>query len=424
MAHKKMTARDFGSGGIKSPRSGSGYLQYWKSTKNMIQTDRGRTAEVDVYLATEFPVTAVFSHPWPELEERKGQSGVSTKEWWTKDWNCLESYETCDKQFFRLEDGSPEYPPCLCPLHLMVEYCRQLVEQAVLPVPEGTPEGCDRVARMMTPVFQFGEGEKAIVLYAGGMAGMIGYGFRTKNEDEAFTEIERNYLYDIAGIHGKNSWKLDIMARRQVVVLAIDAKKPAEGIKVTTETSGLGNALEDLINSQQRLAGDPINTPYCIRWIYCPDETDPKAKYQATLNSTLHPDAATIELIQTGKPPRAYEQAIGYKNIHTLRASMEEHALLELPWDQFFAPAEKISNASGIPQLELADVQLDAPDGPTVEGFDDGGEMQPCETCGEPLALTATECPGCGTKYDVLDEDPPSAEGDAGVPPDDDDIPF
>lgn len=137
------------------------------------------------------------------------------------------------------------------------------------------------------------------------------------------------------------------------------------------------------------------------------------------VNDEVEPTERIVELVHSGKVPEQYEQVLSYGNVKTLRAEMEKHALVALPWDDIFGPAEAICDEAGFPQLE------DDPEAPEVDRpapVVEGVETLPCDTCKKEISATATTCPHCGTEYEV--EQTPDVQGQPEPGFAGDDIPF
>jgi hypothetical protein len=94
-----------------------------------------------------------------------------------------------------------------------------------------------------------------------------------------------------------------------------------------------------MIESLGETEGHPLRTPYAIRWMYQPEEAEFNKKYRALAMPRLAYTDEIRALIEESPAPDI-SNLIGRGDIATLRASMEEHALIKLPFDRIFAAAE------------------------------------------------------------------------------------
>ena len=103
-------------------------------------------------------------------------------------------------------------------------------------------------------------------------------------------------------------------------------------------------------------------------------------------------------------------------NVARLRADLEAHALLDLPWDDIFGPVERALgiDSTELPEEEPADdddddeaTDSDASPAPAAAGKDDdavydgdGSELFECEKCKGTMRGDEYTCKHCGAEYD------------------------
>jgi hypothetical protein len=100
---------------------------------------------------------------------------------------------------------------------------------------------------------------------------------------------------------------------------------------------------------------------------------------------------------------------------------MESHALIKLPWDEIFGPAEQQSGGSA-PRPRVEEVKAEptqattrrarsaAKEEPTQPVYPPGTPTLPCDACGATMAEHEDTCWKCGAKYELDDEPKPPAK--------------
>lgn len=368
--------------------SGSKILNWKKNTPPLI----------DTWLHTRAPIVALWRHGWPRVAEIE-RDGEKVKEVWGGNFNCWEPEETLRRQHRRADDGTRLSPPRICPMCLLIEHVRDEV----------------RAGRIdwLTPIFEF-EGDdpkQTIVLSAAG----IYNGFNG--------ELSRQDIADMrkAGVRRDEAWKQNSVAKCSYVFSILNHATPEKGVQVAIETTALGDAVKrvirDQIDSLGETDGNPLRNPYAIRWEYRPNEQKFDQKYRALAMPKLALTPEIEELI-TSNPPDV-SQLIERGNIGALRASMEAHAKIQLPWDRLFAAAEAESGLSrpmvNVPErVESKQSPAPAqtrraqkPAEKTQPDYPPGTVLIPCDACNADMAETDDTCWKCGAKYEL--DDAPAA---------------
>lgn len=416
--------------------SGMGLDEFLGHTSTARGGGRAKTAkwkdrtppQMDTWLHTRGKIIALWKHGWQRLVERE-EDGRKVLLVWSADFNCWEPEAVLKKQYQRYDDGRRKVPPTTCPMCLVNEYIRDQVRTGKL--------------SWTAPVFEFKGTEDRQVLTAGGMCKLFDAKDLTRGQ---LDELRR------AGIRRDEAWKQNTQAKCSYVFQIVDNDDLDAGVQVAIETTALGYAVKDTIREQMEglgeQEGNPLRTPYAIRWKYRPDEVEFAKKYAALALPKLRLEPKVRELIYDAALPDL-QPFIERGNPEGLRAIMEKTALIAFPWDQLFEPADRARGKQSEP-TEPRPVQAQVPAGtsrrqlqepPKAKGgeFPPGTVTVPCDTCGKAMPETATECWNCGAKYEVTVEEPvaqapaapppaerrpPTEPTDAGAQMGDDDIPF
>jgi hypothetical protein len=362
---------------------------------------------IDTWLHTKSGIVALWRHGWPRVVEIE-RDGVKNTEVWSGNFNCWEPEDVLRRQHKRNEDGSRIIPPKVCPMCILIEHIRDEV----------------RAGRIgwLDPVFAFkGEDEKtSITLTAAGMYN--GFGGELSRQDVA--DMRR------AGIQRTEAWKQNTMPKCSYVFSVLDNGAPEAGVMPAIETTALGDAVKrvirDMIESLGETEGHPLRTPYAIRWMYQPEEAEFNKKYRALAMPRLAYTDEIRALIEESPAPDI-SNLIGRGDIATLRASMEEHALIKLPFDRIFAAAE--AEGGGQRSAAAPKAPPSAPRAPEVHtepakaepararrgsaakaepkkpDYPPGTVIIPCDRCGAEMADYDDTCWKCGAKYELDDAD-------------------
>lgn len=371
--------------GHTSTARGGGKILNWK---------KRNPAQIDTWLHTRSSIIALWRHGWPRIVEID-RDGEQTREVWGGNFNCWESEDVLKRQYKRTDNDDRLAPPQVCPICLLLEYVRGQVRAGKL--------------SWVEPVFRF-EGddpEAAQVLTAGGLYNAFG------------GDLSRQEVADLrrAGIRRDEAWKQSCMAKCSYVFSIVDQTEPEKGVQTAIETTALGDAVKRVIRDQIDALGanegHPLKHPYAIRWQYKPNEVEFSKKYHALAMPKVVLAPEIRELIFDSPAPDI-GAIVGRGNVASLRAVMESHALIDLPFDRLFAAAEAQEQApSPAPAARRAKAPAKAePKEPT---YPPGTVIMPCDACGAEMAETDDTCWKCGAKYE-LDAPPAVAPVKASSP--------
>lgn len=405
-----------------SHRTGGGrgaYLKNWK-----------KDGKVNTWLHTECLPMAVWKHTgFPRfvvLEDKT--AGDQIAHVWSGDYVCYETEDVLKEQYKLDSKGNRESPPHYCPLCRLVDYVRRAVAAGRIP--------------WYKPVFKF-EGDVAketLVLHAGGL-------FMGRNQIEDLDEEEVKVARDKYGVNVKELWKENCFASAQYLFVVVDDAHPESGLQKSFQKPSLGDAVKDVIAKERESDGiedgDPTINPYAIQWQYRKDE-EPKKMYTALRMRKLQL-TPTIEKLIRGPAPELRGDIRPF-NVVEMRALLEQHALVKLPWDDIFKvearqeeesePSERrptvgsskkaaakgrksdaeIEDIEPKPSMNAnkapkEDARPAAGKGPKKRGAtargpipdDDDEHAVACEKCDKAMWDDGHECPheGCDAKYDA-----------------------
>lgn len=288
---------------------GAGRLGKWK--------DDG---SIDVWLHTQRVPQPLWKHQFFKIEARENKETKRiNKEVWSFDFVCHEAEAVLKRQYrYEDDDITRESPPEACPLCKALMWVRTMVKKKKLDWKE--------------PIFRFegSDKDKAVVIHAGGWW-------------NAYKDVERGSAdaeeLNDAGIYLKDSWKENGFAKLSYVFTCVDHAHVDEGIKVAVETGLLGDKVKAVIRKAMEELGDeegnPFVNPFAIRWKFDDKARKFDEKYDAVKLGKLKITDKIEELI-TGKAP-SISHITGKGDAKKLRALMEKHALIEMPFDKFFA---------------------------------------------------------------------------------------
>lgn len=372
----------------------------------MLNWRRRKPPQITTWLHTQAPFVALWRHGWPRIVEIE-RDGEKVREVWSGTWNCWESEEVLRKQYRRDRDGGRVLPPERCPICLLADWLRRQVEAGKL--------------SWVEPVLRL-EGddpEQAITFTAAGIYN--GFGGDLSRAEKA--ELRR------AGIRLDEAWKQSCMAKCSYVFCVVDDDEPTEA-HVAIETTALGDAVKRVVRDQMDALGDtegnPLRTPYAIRWEYHPEEAEFGRKYRALAlpKQELTPEVRAL-IVDT--PPPDTSGVIRRGDALALRAVMESAALIDLPFDKLFAHAEQSPAPKSTPKSTPPKStppkrrpRKTRPAEPTQPDYPEGTVLLPCDACGAQMADTDEKCWKCGATYE-LDGEP---AGEPAGSDDQDDMPW
>lgn len=340
--------------------------------------DEGK--EVEVFCVVE-PVTRSFVI----------EGGVVTG-------NCYEDEAVLKKQFKYKPDGTREVPPKKCPL------CKMLVhlEGMVL----------DDKIKWTSPIFRFEgatEAKDNSILHAGGLYGSFG----GKLSDKEKLSLKE------AGVRIDLAWQENAMAKLSYAFIGVDNNDAEAGMQILIEPELLGKKVQKLINdkieSDGEELGNPTITPYMIKMVYVDKENTPisdKYDAKAIMKVKITPE---IESLIRGEKVDLRGTTAPF-NAASVRAIMEQYAVVDLPWDEFFADVSDEDSGDEFPPKEKGedkkadDKPADKPAPAKSEGKKGGrrkaaeekpaANLIPCDKCKHPMGEDERVCPKCGTKYE------------------------
>lgn len=361
---------------------------------------------VNTVLHTRAPLTALWQHQIPRIEVVE-RDGANKREVWGGTWNCLEDEEVLSKQYFRDDDDEREAPPTVCPLCILIEVVRSMVREGTL--------------KLTDPILRWKGDEDERTIHAGG----IYNAFNNKNLGSREKKAMK-----VAGIRASEAWRQNVYAKCNYLFVVVDVDHPDDGVQWTIETTLLGDKVKEQIRDRMTAMGvdegNPLKNPVVIRWIHQPDEKEFGKKYKALVMPKIALSAEVRRLVHESEPPDV-ANITRFGNISSLRARLEEAAVIELPWDDIFGPAERLASESG----EIEDDEDDAPPAaesvpevaddsepesvpepdsvpppdpsvPEAEASEpaDDVEMFDCDKCGGEMREDEFTCPHCGAEYD------------------------
>lgn len=359
-------------------------------TKAVKWRDR-KPPRIDTWMHTQGSIVALWKHSWKKLVQRK-VDGVEELQIWSADFNCHEHESVLKEQYRRLPDGTRKSPPVVCPMCLVMEYMRDQVRTKRL--------------KWTAPAFQFKGSNDTAILTVGGMLGLY--------DGDKLSPAQLKELRE-AGIRRDEAWKEATRAKCNYLFEVVDNDNVNDGVQVAVETTGLGDAVKAAIAGQIEalgvVDGNPLRTPYAIRWKYDANAAQFGDKYSAIAMPKLELTAQVRDLIFEGERPDIRE-TIAKGNAEALLSVMEKTALIELPFQQLFAKA--MGEADTGPQVQVPAQIGNAPPARrrarALEPRDDekqppeyppGTVLLPCDSCGKQMADTDPVCWNCGAEYDI-----------------------
>lgn len=369
-------------------RGGGGYLGKWK--------DDGH---IDVWLHRRRLPVSLWQHqfPKPNVFEDK-ETGEPRKVFWGRAHNCHEDETVLKKRFRRRRgDDAREVPPVSCPICLLAEALRDMVRSEKI-------RWTDRVF-----VFKGATNpDDNVTLHAGGIYGA----FAGKLDDDELDDLRD------AGIKPSEAWKENCLVKENAVFCVVDNEHPEDGVQIAVQTGLLGEKVRGVINDEIASKGDegnPVKHPYCIQWIYRSEKNLPFDKKYHARRIDRHKLTPEIAELIGGDPPDL-SGTLEKMDKATLRAVMEQYAVVDLPWDRIFVdddgaavPARRAANP--VERREEPRTgrrrRVEEPPPPPQK------EMIPCDECKTPMPEDATKCKACGAVYELEPDSEPAPKLDA-----------
>jgi hypothetical protein len=376
----ELSLKDFLGHSGQAPRSP--FLKGWKDRPDK---------SVNTWLSRRAPIRSLWRHQWPklvEVEDKTTHQKVNVV--YGGNLNCYE-HESILKLQYRTDRGSGERlaPPEVCPHCRMTDFVRMAVIN-------GQMKWTDPLFR-----FQASDPSKSVVLHAGGIYNAFG--------DPKMDDADRA---DMAahGIYQKTAWKENTMAKMSYMMMVADDGALNAGLQVSIEPGLLGDKVKAVMRDR-RLgkgdeAGDYMRHPFCIRWVHQPSESDFKNKYRALAMDVI-PFREEVRAVIDAEPADTSNYTNPF-NVEAFRVSLERHALVKLPWDQFFdkvpahstsahqAPAPQVHAHQAPPPARAYEVQT-PPAAPVAD------DACACEVCKGAMRMSDPKCPHCGEVYEVVE---------------------
>jgi hypothetical protein len=306
----------------KSKGSGNGHLGGWKKS---IDEDHG---EITVWMHLGFMPTPFWVHPSYAVVENKKEEKLIVV---PRRWTCHEVDAIAKLQKWRLDSGESEHRPTICPECIMTNVIARMVEQKQIGFAD--------------PVFEWKGAEETVQILAGGIYGA----FRKK------TGLLRDYQVAMrkAGVKQPDAFKHDMRTQLKYLFAVVDDANPGNGLLIDVESEGLANKVRaaifaegekvqatkkiDMRDERVRDLWDPSRKPYPFLWKYDGTQDFEKKFTVIPLVGTDMSDEIKA-LIVDGPLPDMPDLEPG--NCYDLRAELEAHCRINLPWDEIFGPAE------------------------------------------------------------------------------------
>lgn len=375
------------------------YLSKWK--------DRS-PPKVNTVLHKKADIYVLWRHQLPRIViiEKDNEKHV-----WGGNYVCWESESLLKKQFKRLDDDTRVVPPETCPLCKMIEWTYQSI--------------LDGKIEWTTEMFSFesDDPKESRTIHAGGICNMFG---KDDLSDDEKKDLKKH------GIYQQDAWKENAWAKASYLLQVVDVDEPSAGVQIAIESSLLGDKVRTVI-SDRRMSlgkdrGDPTKNPYVIQWEHNPARNIAfNKKYHARLMDGMEITEQVMALIDGD--PQDVANIIKRFNALELRAQLEEAAVMEIPWDNFFGKLEaRVSGPSHVPGNEYkgagkrpADLtdhaerpgEVGTTAGTSATADTDrapapeGDEEVDCDECNQVMKMSDKKCPHCGHVYIVEEPTPP-----------------
>lgn len=379
-----------------SGRRASIYIEPWR-----------KRGHVTTWLHKKAKFSRVGRHKWFEIvsfTKRRTQEEVSFVKF--SHFNCheLPDYVSISKD--RNEDDlRRSHPASKCPFCKMLEW----VEDGV-------------ISGRISPdaeIFRFDDGdpEHLQVLHAAGISGLIGL----ENAPEKWKKTCKK-----SKVLQSDPWNENCALKLSHAFQVVDDADPSE-VKWALEPPDLFWALKDAIVAKKKELGDddgdPQKKPYALLWEF---DKDAAAKNYGKGNK-VYPQPKkklTGKIRRLIEGPKRNDQhlVIGPGDCLALRASMENAAVIDMPFDEFFKEAQRagLMNGSASQQPaksapKRADDEEDEPKSDakpkasqkasSLQTKGNTKQTEPevvgtCDICGEGIGDEDEECGACGTTFD------------------------
>ncbi len=318
---------DYSSKGSKS----GGYFGNWKSN---IDEDHG---EITVWMHPKMMPTPFWSHPLRAVVESKREGDEGKLIVVGRRFTCHEPDAIAKLQKYRLDDGTAEHRPTVCPDCIMTSVVASMVAKGQLGFTDVVFE------------WKGTDDDSLVQVRAGGIYGA----FKKKTTD---LTREQQVAMRKAGIAQKGdnaAFKHDMRNQLKFAFVVVNDAKVEDGLLITTESEGLANQLrkailaegtkiqatkrKDMRDDAVRPLWDPALRPYPFLLKYDNTQDFEKKFTVVALNGTDIPEDVRALIIDSPLP-EIDDLLPG--NCYDLRAELESHCKAKLPWDEIFGPAK------------------------------------------------------------------------------------
>ena len=359
----------------------------WKKNKDE------NSGELHCWLHTLAPISAVWRHGWYKVKEIEDRdSGKKRVEVFSDRWVCHEKEALLRARKWRFAENDRRErsfpPPCDC------AFCK-VVEMICVEVKEGR-------LSWLEPVFEFkgsaGEDRKTfdVMLRAGGLWNAYS---AKKLPQNKVAELRR------ANIRRDDAWREDVRAKCAYLLSVVESAHVENGVRLMIEGEAFKRAFTKAVADERkrmRSATDsPIGSharPYPFLFDY--DKTLPfNERYSATAMSDS-PTPAVLELIRDASKIPDRKEFITPGDPEELLASIEEHALIKLPWGDCFGDGKARSQVPAGAPAPAGKAASTATASPAAE------RLFSCDHCGKATMKGSDfSCSNCGATYVEVGEE-------------------
>lgn len=231
-----------------------------------------------------------------------------------------------------------------------------------------------------------------------------------------------------AGLSPHDSFKYVMTARPKWVTLLVDQDNVDGGLQLARFSSQLGDSILKCVEAAIQGAadeseGNPFENPYPFKITYNPAAKIPTPSYSAIVLSTKKvPLTEQVSDLLVAEAPQNYLRATSPANPQKLAASVERFFTIPVPMAQIFGSTP----ATQVEREEFVSLRTPAPSPvaqfvvtpTTIEPVQQARRVVkpaeapppapvaavkelPCEVCGKPFDENATQCPHCGTSFEL-----------------------
>lgn len=358
---------DFLGSSSKTPRSGGSFLGNWKKNKD---EDHG---EIMIWFPRTFMPRSIWAHPiFNVIETQESKLKVVPRLWGCHEAGIErmikgEKVSSAHLQKWRNDNGQAEHTPDICPECILTDVVARLVDEGKI--------GFTDV------VFEWVGDESTTQILAGGIYGH----FRKK---KGLTR-EQQVAMRKAGIRQDEAFKHDLRTNMKFFCVIADDANPDKGLLTAVESEGFGAKIKAAILAERKKVAaqnrftddmdprmlksplrdqwDPSINPYPFIWSYDNTQDAQNKASVIAMRGTEMTDAIR-ELVMGDELPDvlSIEPALEPGNCYELRAELEAHCKVDLPWDEIFGPAEK-AGLMKPPSESKEEVREEKPAGRTPE---------------------------------------------------------